>query len=86
MKNIGNFLDKFKNKAVKEIYIRDNIVKIIKKITNIDINIENIDINSGVLKVKLASSIEKNEIFIKKDRILKEIKEKIGGIRISDIS
>ncbi len=86
MKNIGNFLDKFKNKAVKEIYIRDNIVKIIKKITNIDINIENIDINSGVLKVKLASSIEKNEIFIKKDRILKEIKEKISGIRISDIS
>ncbi len=85
MKKIGNFFDKIRNRAVKEIYNRDNIAKIIKDITKIDIDIKNINISSGVLKIKL-SSIEKSEIFIKKARILKEINKKIEGNSISDIN
>ena len=85
MKNIGRFFDKFRNRAVKEIYIRDSIVKIIKDILNIDIDIKDINISLGILKIKL-SSTEKSEIFIKKEQILKKIREKINGINIVDIS
>ena len=84
MKNIGIFFDKFKNKAVKEIYKRDSIAKIIKNIAKIDIDIKNMEISLGILKIK-TSPIEKSEIFIKKDRILKEINKKIDGSGISDI-
>ncbi len=80
MKSVGNFLDKFRNRAVKEIQNRDIIVNIIKKISNIEINIKNIEISNGILKIKL-SSIEKSEIFLKKDQILKEINKKIDKIK-----
>ncbi len=84
MKSVGNFLDKFKNRAVKEIYNREIISKIIKDLSNIDIDIKNINISNGVLKIKL-SSIEKSEIFLKKHQILKEINKKIDNIKDLDI-
>ena len=84
MKNIGGFFEKFNSKITKEIQNLDFILKTIQKHTGISIPIENIKISNGVIQVK-GSGVEKNEIFIKKTRILKDLKEGLRGLTISDI-
>lgn len=84
MKKINDFFGKFNNKAVEEILKREKISSVIKKIANISIDIKDINISNGEIKLKI-SSIEKSEIFIKKKKILDTIKEELKGLRIIDI-
>jgi len=49
------------------------------------LKIEEIVISSGILRIK-SSLIIKNEIFIKKTQILKEINQKINNLKIIDIA
>lgn len=84
MKKIEVFFDKFKSSAVREIQKRLIISEIIKKETNIDISIEKISINNGKIKTKV-SSLEKNQIYIKKQNIINLISKKIKDLKISSI-
>ncbi len=85
MKLIGNFFDKFNNTAIKEIKKRNYIAEIIKGETGIVIPIEKIKFTSSGIKLEL-NSIEKNQIYIKKQRIIKLISDKVPNIRIKDIN
>lgn len=84
MEKIGGFFDKFRNKAALIIQTHDFVVLIIKKVTGIELDPRDVGISGGVLKIN-SSSIIKNEIFIKKTRILKEINQKIKNANIIDI-
>ena len=85
MKSISGFFDRHRNRAIAEIQNRILITKIIKKHIGVDLKIEEIVISSGILRIK-SSLIIKNEIFIKKTQILKEINQKINNLKIIDIA
>lgn len=84
MKSIGGFFDKFNNKITRQVQNLSLIIETIKKHTGIDIELKQISISNGVLKIK-TSSLEKNEIFIKKQRILGELEGKLHGLKLRDI-
>lgn len=84
MENISGFFNRFKNKIVGEIRNRDIIVDLINKYTKAVIEIKDISINNGVIRVN-CSQIVKNEIFIKKNKILGEINKLITSTKFSDI-
>jgi len=85
MKSISGFFDRHRNRAIAEIQNRILIAEIIKKHIGVDLKIEEIVISSGILRIK-SSLIIKNEIFIKKTQILKEINQKINNLKIIDIA
>lgn len=74
MKNISDFFSLFNNKATKEINKRLNIIEIIKKYTKITIEMKDFNIVNNVIVLK-TTQILKNEINIKKAKILQEIKD-----------
>ncbi len=85
MEKIGGLFEKFKGKFAKHIHNLSVSIEVIKKYTGITYDIKNISISSsGILKIK-SSQIEKNEVFIKKSRIIDEINKKTTGIKIQDI-
>lgn len=85
MKLVGSFFDKFNNSAIKEIQKRTYIAEIIKREANVDVSIENIVFISNNIKLRI-NSIEKNQIFIKKQRILDLISKRIPNLIIKDIN
>ena len=85
MKIIGEFFGKFRNKASKHIQNYLLIIETIKKYTKVEIEAKDIEISSGTLKIRSSQAL-KNEIFIKKTQILKEINQKTQNLTISDIS
>ncbi len=84
MQKIGSFLGKFKGKAAAQIQGYTLIIEIIKRNAGIELDMKDIKISSGNLIIK-SSSVLKNEIFIKKNSILKDISQKVQGIKISNI-
>jgi hypothetical protein len=84
MEKISGFFDKFRSKVISQVQNYVIFTEVIKKHTGIEIEMKDMSLSGGVLKIK-TSSIIKNEIFIKKNRILKEIAEKIKKIRVNDI-
>ncbi len=84
MKSLGGFFDKFRNKVTGEIQNRTQIIEIIKKYIGQELKMDDITISSGILRIK-TSSIAKNEIFIKKNQILKELSQKLNSMKIVDI-
>ena len=84
MKNIAGFFGKHTNRAISEVKNRIFIIEIIKKYAGAELNIEDIAISSGNLRIKSSSAV-KSEIFIKKTQILKEINQKISNLKIVNI-
>ncbi len=84
MQKIGGFFEKFNNKFVKEVQNLVFITETIKKCTGIVVDHKNISISNKILRIK-ASSVEKNEIFMKKTKILKELEQKLHHLIILDI-
>lgn len=75
MFDISQYLEKFKKLKNSKFFIRDLVVESIKKITNIYIDVKNINIKDGLVRLS-DKPIIKNEIFIKKTKILEEINSK----------
>lgn len=84
MNGIGQFFDGFRNKALIQINNYSRIVEIIKKHTKVQIEIKDISISNGVINIK-SNQTMKNEIYIKKEAILKELKGWVKGITIVDL-
>lgn len=76
MKNISDFFSLFNNKAAKEINKRLKIIEIIKKYTKITLEMKDFSIVNNTIILK-SSHILKNEVNIKKTKILQEIKDNI---------
>ncbi len=84
MKSLGGFFDKFNSKITTQIHNLDVVIEVIKKHTGITLELKDISMRNGMLRVK-GTSLQKNEIFMKKIRIVKELESKLQSLRISDI-
>lgn len=76
MFNIGNFLEKFRNITPPDKFVKDVLIDVVKETANIDIEKENLDVRNGVIFISI-DSIIKNEIFLKKAEIMKNLTEKL---------
>ncbi len=76
MQKIDGFFGKFKNRATAQIHNLAVISDIIKKYTGAEVELKNITISGGIVKIK-APLVVKSEIFIRKELLLVEIRKKI---------
>ncbi len=84
MQNLSGFFDKFQGKVSAQIQNIVVIIEIVKKHTGIEIEMKDINISAGVLRLKI-SSVEKSQVFLKKERILREINEKVKGMVLKEV-
>ncbi len=83
MKNIGDFLSKFKIiRSPKQ--NREEVVKLIKEVTDIEISEDEIKISNKTLFIQSHPAL-KNAIFLKKEFLLNQIKEKLPDIQVVDL-
>jgi len=84
-KNIGNFLERFANFRPSKNLIKEESAKVIGALLNIEIKPDNFEERDGILFLKSANPVLKNEIFLKKNQILKVLKDKLGSQSPCDI-
>ena len=75
MLGISGFFKNIQNVFAKEVFLRTAIGEIIKKQTGFDLKIEDITCKSGTIKIKTTNSSALSAIYIKKNRILEEIRQ-----------
>lgn len=84
MQKIGGFFEKFQGKIAGQIHNLIIVSEVVKKHTGIEIEMKNISISGQIMRLR-ATSVEKNEIFMKKDRILKEINARVKSLVLKDL-
>jgi hypothetical protein len=84
MFNIDIFLKKFRKLTPPDSYIREIISSVIFNNLKIKINIKKIAIKNNIIYIK-EKPVIKNEIFIHKKTILKEIKKKLKNKTFNNI-
>jgi hypothetical protein len=77
MIEIKDLLEKFGNILLKEELKKEAVREVIAKAINFPIKKEDIKIKKGIIYLNI-KPIYKNEIFLKKDQILKELEEALG--------
>ena len=83
MFNISQYLEKFKNIGGAERFLKETLIFLINKEVGVEVRPENIILKNGEAIIKVSPAI-KNAIFIKKEKIIKKIEEKIGR-KVSEI-
>ncbi|MFC1730960.1 hypothetical protein ACFL6I_11565 [candidate division KSB1 bacterium] len=83
MKNITSFLKKFSNIKLTSRVIRKVVLDILKN-KNIPITEDEIIYSNNVVYIK-SNQIVKNEVFLSKDSILKEIEKQLKKKTVTDI-
>jgi len=86
--NIGGFFDKFKNAELKEIGLRQIIVDVIAKNTGAKLDIKEIALKNKIIRIQGGSAVNpalRNQIFMKKELILSEIRAQLPGFIVSDL-
>ncbi len=82
MFNIGEYLNKFKKISENRDFLRKAVSEAVKNICGIDIDPEDIDVRDGIARIR-SKPIIKNEIFLKKNKIMDFLKNKTD--KIADI-
>lgn len=82
MRPLEDFLGKIKKTILKEQILKEDIIFVIKKETGIELLKESIHNTGRKIKISSHPAI-KNDIFLKKERILSSLKEK--GIFVEGI-
>ncbi|MBM2817458.1 MAG: hypothetical protein HW401_48 [Parcubacteria group bacterium] len=72
MFNISIYLEKFKNIESKSSTLKSVISDAVKNVLKADIDKKNIEIKNGIIYLKV-HPVVKNEIFINKNNIIKEL-------------
>jgi len=84
MKEISYFFDKFRNLLALDGEIKKILCLVLKKNISEEISQSNIKISKNILYLQVNSKI-KNEVFIKKQQILSELKTLLGRRAPKDI-
>ena len=84
MLRIDKYLERFKNLKPGKKVIKEDVVKIISNIIGLDIKEYNIDIKNNTAYIK-TEPIIKNQIFLKKQQILKQFLKEISTKNLRDI-
>lgn len=83
MFNIAIYLEKFRNLSTKDEKIKEEIYRAVKTVCGFEIDLKKISFKKGIIQLNL-SPIERNEIFMKKSRLLAELKSRLQ-INILDL-
>ena len=82
--HIGDLLKKFKTLVPREKIVKDEMISAVFEETGILLQSEEISFQNGVIFIK-TNPVIKNELFMRKQKILLEIKKKIGDAFPHDI-
>lgn len=82
---IRDLLSKYTNLTPLHSKDKEEIIKIIKNLININLEISNLDIKNSKLNIK-CSPIIKTEIFLNKQKLLSEINTKLNNLNLLDIN
>lgn len=80
----GNFLAKFSKINPPKKVIQDDIIEIVNKIVGVKMESQDVVVNNSTVFLKIKNQLLKNEIFIKKEKILNSLKERLGE-KITDL-
>ncbi len=83
--NIGDYLARFKKLKPPADFVKSEIIKIIKDILGADLKATDITCKGGVIYIKSKNPVLKNEIFIKKEKILEALGKKLGTLSPKEI-
>jgi len=88
MENFGikKYLEKFKNIIFQKEELYEVISKIISKNLNTDISSKDIKIKNTTIYIKKINPFFKNELLIKKESILSNIKKEVSNYNITNIN
>ncbi len=75
MFDIGKYLEKFKKFSQSRDFLRNSVAEAIKEICNIEIDPKKIEVKNGIVRIS-EKPVIKTEIFLKKSKILNNLKEK----------
>ncbi len=79
MFDIGKYLEKFKVISQSRDFLRDSVAESVKEICNIEIDPKNIVVKNGTARIN-ERPIIKSEFFLKKTKILENLKKKTEKI------
>ena len=77
MKNISDFLGRFKKIKPPHKFIKEEFISLVKKDIDFDLNKEDIDIKNNKIQITSDSTIIKTEIILKKNNLLKELNKNL---------
>lgn len=75
MENLSKLLERFSRSLNKDTLTKGFVLEIIKETTKVDLDGDSINLKDGVLTVQ-CNPVLKNELKLKEERILTELKEK----------
>ena len=82
--NISSFLEKFKNIAPPDDFLKKTFISVVKYETGMDVERGDIKIAHGVIYLSAPPTI-KSELYIKKPLLLKRMSASLSKEQISDI-
>ncbi len=74
----GGFLEKFKKIKPPKKFLQEEILKILQEKINFSFKQKDIEIKGNTILIKTDNQSLKNEIFLKREKILSELTKKIG--------
>lgn len=80
MLNIGNFLEKFKNIAAPDKFVKGVLIAVINDAAGVGIEKDDIDVRNGTIFLSI-DPIIKNEIFLKKNEIMENLTKKLSAYK-----
>lgn len=75
MENLSKLLERFSRSLNKDTLTKNFISEVIKKTTTLDLDGDKINLKEGILTIQ-CSPVLKNELKLKEERILTELKER----------
>lgn len=85
MRQISALLEKFKRFSRPNIEIREAVSRAIKSEIGAEVSEKDISVKNGIVLVKTHNSVLKNEIFLKKKKILTILQNLFNDSKIVDI-
>ena len=84
MNNLGGLLEKFKNIIGASKFQKDAVISVVRDVAKINLEEKDFDIKNFSIKLSVSPSI-KNEIFMRKQKILTALKSALGEKSPKDI-
>jgi len=82
--NLEGFLNKFKHLLQSSKASKESIISSVRHITHIELAERNVELKEGILHIQ-ASPLVRSEIFMRKHKILEDLKSKLGTKAPRDI-
>ncbi len=84
MNNLGGLLEKFKNLIGSSKFQKDAVVSVIRDTVKINLEEKDFDIKNSTIQLKVSPAV-KNEIFMRKQKILAALASALGAKAPKDI-